>query len=209
MKITDYFDLLPNKNKTNNKNKKYSLDPVSSWIKYLDIPDNLKLNESDFEELWKLRPDDDQYIKIFNKMTKIPRKQQTYGISYCFSGVCFDALPIPEIIKPFIEYANNLEQGTFNMALVNWYSDGEEYIGFHSDDEKQLITNSPIYCFSFGCPRDFILKSKNSKDEKLKLILDNNSLVIMGGTCQKTHLHSIPKRKNKTRRISITLRQFK
>ena len=31
----------------------------------------------------------------------------------------------------------------------------------------------------------------------------------MGGTCQKTHLHSIPKRKNKTRRISITLRQFK
>jgi alkylated DNA repair dioxygenase AlkB len=209
MKITDYFDLLPNKIKSTIEHKKHSLSPETSWIKYLDLHNGLKLNDSEFEELWKLRPVDDQYIKIFNKMTKIPRKQQTYGISYCFSGVCFDALPIPDIIKPFLDYANKIEQGFFNMALVNWYNDGDDYIGFHSDDESQLINNSPIYCFSYGCQRDFILKSKYLKDEKLKLTLENNSLVIMGGTCQKTHQHSIPKRKNKTRRISITLRQFK
>jgi len=208
MKITDYFNPLQNKK----QEVKYSLIPDSSWVLYKKIPNDLFLTESEFDNLWDLHPLEDQYVKIMGNDVKIPRWNQSYGLPYKFSGVVHVAKPIPEIIKPFIDFANkDVDDGTFNSALVNWYENGDNYIGFHSDDEKQLIKDTPIYCFSFGSERDFVIKNKpNINENKLKLLLENNSLVIMGGTCQKTHLHSIPKRKKiNSRRISITLRQFK
>ncbi|VVU94347.1 2OG-Fe(II) oxygenase superfamily [seawater metagenome] len=189
------------------------LDPLEqSWIKYYsNIPENVKINQTDFEILWNLHPEEKGKVKIMGKQLETPRWQQAYGISYSFSGTVNNALPIPPMIQKFIDWANLKEDSDdiFNMALVNWYLNGDHYIGHHSDDERQLIKESSIYCFSFGADRDFILKNKTTK-ENTKICLNDNSLIIMGGKCQKTHTHSIPKRKKiNDRRISITLRKFK
>ena len=183
-----------------------------SWIKYLSkIPEEISLDYNNFDILWNIHPKKKGKIKIMGNEIETPRWQQSYGISYQFSGTTNVALPIPDIVQKYIDWANNYDNSKdkFNMALLNWYQDGEHYIGHHSDDEKQLILNSPIYCFSFGEERDFVLKNKETKETK-KIKLENNSLVIMGGECQKTHTHSIPKRKKaNNKRISITLRKFK
>lgn len=180
-----------------------------SFIKYSKLLKKDYLQ--DFQELWNLRPEKSNTIFIFNKEIEIPRKQQCYGKSYNFSGKEHVSLDIPPIIQYYIDLANEIDEdktNLFNMALVNWYENGNEYIGYHSDDEKQLIKDSPIYCFSFGQERDFLLKDKITK-KVTKIILENQSLVIMGGACQRTHKHSIPKRlKIKNPRISITLRKF-
>ena len=196
---------------------KIKLNPETSYIEYFKLTEN-KCDNNKFELLWNLHPKEYHIIKIYNKIIKTPRWQQSYGLSYKFSGTINEAQEIPEIIQEYIDYANMLEQkkadfdgNLFNMALVNWYLDGSHYISYHSDDESQLITNSSIYCFSFGQEREFLIKSNKYKNVT-KILLENNSLVIMGGTCQKTHKHSIPKRTKKKcnqRRISITLRKFK
>jgi len=185
----------------------------TSWIKYSHLPEELCLSPSDTDVLWKTQPDERAKVKIFSKEMQIPRKQQAYGKPYKFSGVLHESVHIPLMIQKYIDYANELEEdasnGVFNMALLNWYESGTEYIGYHSDDEAQMVKGSNIYCFSFGATRDFLLKNKDTK-EVMKIALENNTLVIMGGDCQKTHKHSIPKRlKIKDYRISITLRKFK
>jgi len=100
-----------------------------------------------------------------------------------------------------------------NSILINWYNP-EHYIGYHSDDESNLIPNIGIYCLTYldKSPRRFILKNIKNND-KFEINLENNSLIIMGGDTQKTHKHSIPplrkKDKDCGRRISITFRAFK
>ena len=56
-----------------------------------------------------------------------------------------------------------------------------------------------------------MFKGVKNKETKEKIIyeLESNSVLVMLGTCQKTHNHSLPKRiRVKDYRISITLRQF-
>lgn len=193
----------------------YILEPKTTIIKYLDkIPDYLICNEEKFEKIWNLKPDKKPKILMFGKLTETPRYYLNFGYNYNFSGVSNKSIEIPDLLQLYLDYCKKLEKENNNDEdceygiLVNWYEDGKSYIGYHSDDENELINKSNIYCFSLGDERDFCLKSKeNGKVKKIKL--SNNSLVVMCGTCQISHKHSIPKRVKGKRRISITIRKFK
>ena len=56
-----------------------------------------------------------------------------------------------------------------NELLVNWYRDGSDYIGPHSDDERELVKGAGIYCISYGATRDFVLCKKKDKKVKVKV----------------------------------------
>ena len=104
---------------------------------------------------------------MMGKLIKTPRWQQTYGRSYNFSGVNHQALDIPEIIVPYLNFVNSLGYGEFNQILINWYENGLHYIGPHSDDTTQLKTNSAIVSISIGSERLFRFRSKKLKKQFL------------------------------------------
>ena len=159
----------------------------------------IRLSSEQFEELWGLRPADQQQVKIYGKNINTPRRYNVYGASYAFAGQENIANPeIPDILRPFAVYGNSI--------LVNYYKDGEDYIGYHSDDEKNLIANQRIHCFSYGAERKFKFKHKKT-DEVLDMVLPNNSLLIMKEETQKNWKHSLPvMKKVNNRRISVTIR---
>jgi alkylated DNA repair dioxygenase AlkB len=82
------------------------------------------------------------------------------------------------------------------------------YIGHHSDDTRQLESNSTIYSFSYGQTRDFVIQSKN-KDFRKVISLQNNTYLKMGGEIHKYYKHSVPKRKNANRKRKRKLRSLK
>lgn len=178
-------------------------------FEYFKLPDNIAFSQSQIEEIWNMRPENPHEIKIYGKLIKTPRLQKAYGKDYKFSGTTSISDPMPpQIFDNLIEFLNNKYNSKFNMLLINWYRNGEDYIGYHADDERQIIPNSSILTVSLGVTRDFILKNKETK-EKIIYDLESNSVLAMHGTCQKTHKHSVPKRiRVKDYRISITLRQF-
>ena len=51
----------------------------------------------------------------------------------------------------------------FNSLLLNRYKGGNDYVGWHSDDEKLYGLTPEIASVSFGCDRDFFLKKKPCK----------------------------------------------
>jgi alkylated DNA repair dioxygenase AlkB len=185
-----------------------SLENNSSLV-YQAIPDEYKMTFHEYSELWNLQPKERFKINIGGRSLEVKRKQQAYGKSYIYSGATNHAIEeIPPIIQRYVDYANSIDSG-FDIILVNWYKDGNDYIGYHSDETSMLIPLSPIYCFSFGQGRDFLIKNKTS-GKLTKINLENNSLVMMLGNFQKTHKHSIPKRaKLLFSRVSITLRKSK
>lgn len=170
---------------------------------------------------------------MFGKAIPTPRFQQAYAVSYRFSGNTFDAQPVPEILQHCVTAMQEMvvdpeTQASFlRGVLVNWYANGEHYIGPHSDSESALFKHSPVLSLSIGATRRFIFTAKTSSNsssakagpvredsqlvvDRLELGLHDGDLVVMGGTTQQTHKHALPKMKKcKDKRISITLRCFK
>ena len=180
---------------------------AKTWIETYDLPKKLQFTEDDFQFLMTEKPSVKHKIKIYGKEVNIPRFQQAYGISYKYSGTVAEAKPIPKVFEKLIAYLNKQYNRKFNMILMNWYMNGDDYISMHSDAEKELVPNSPIVSISLGDTRTFILQNKETREKK-KYELKNNSVIVMGGTCQKTHKHGINKEKNKGVRINMTIREF-
>ncbi len=97
----------------------------------------------------------------------------------------------------------------FNFALLNLYKNGDDYIGWHSDDESGLMKGGVIASVSFGAERTFQLRKK-PKGKIIPVQLKSGSTVVMYGTTQRFYKHAVPKRKKvKEFRINITFRQIK
>ncbi|KAK4398820.1 DNA oxidative demethylase ALK [Sesamum angolense] len=111
-----------------------------------------------------------------------------------------------------------LPGSSFNSLLLNRYKGGNDYVGWHADDEKLYGPTPQIASISFGCERDFLLKKKPSKSVQVKstgrnegeppskrskklsssdqhtFLLKHGSLLVMSGYTQRDWLHSVPKR---------------
>ncbi len=146
---------------------------------------------------------------IFGKRIITKRKIAWYGdlpFEYTYSNTTKKALPwTPEllILKALIEAKTG---ENFNSCLLNLYHNGEEGMSWHCDEEKDLKRNGAIASVSFGAERKFAFKHKTGK-EKVSLILENGSLLVMKGTTQTYWLHSLPpSKKIKTPRVNLTFR---
>ncbi|WP_313385188.1 alpha-ketoglutarate-dependent dioxygenase AlkB family protein [Chishuiella sp.] len=146
---------------------------------------------------------------VFGKKIITKRKVAWYGekpFEYTYSNTTKHALPWTEellILKNKVEK----ETGeTYNSCLLNLYHNGEEGMAWHSDGEKDLKKDGAIGSLSFGAERKFAFKHKDSK-EKIELLLEHGSLLVMKGTTQTYWLHRLPPTKKiKTPRVNLTFR---
>ena len=114
----------------------------------------------------------------------------------------------PELLK-IKELIESHTGAKYNACLLNLYHTGEEGMGWHSDDEKEILVNSSIASLSIGAERKFAFKHKATK-ETLSVILENGSLLEMKGSIQQNWWHSLPKTKKvSVPRINLTFRQMK
>lgn len=150
--------------------------------------------------------------KLFGKHFVTKRKAAWYGdseFSYTYSNTTKKALRwTPELLQ-IKEITENISGTKFNSCLLNLYHDGNEGMGWHSDDEKALGKNTVIASVSLGAERKFSLKHKATK-ETLSILLESGSLLVMKGSTQSNWLHSLPKSKKVTEpRINLTFRTIK
>ena len=96
----------------------------------------------------------------------------------------------------------------FNSCLLNYYPSGDEGMGYHADDEKELGDQPIIASLSLGATRKFFFRHKKTQD-KVELYLESGQLIVMHGDTQKYWKHSITKTKTVDEgRISLTFRQM-
>lgn len=146
---------------------------------------------------------------IFGKHILTKRKVAWYGekaFEYTYSNTTKYALPWTEELLALKVLAERESGETYNSCLLNLYHSGEEGMAWHSDGETDLKKDGAIASLSFGAERKFAFKHKRTGD-KVELILEHGSLLVMKDTTQTYWLHRLPPSKRIAgARVNLTFR---
>ncbi len=190
-------------------NAQHNLLPYNGEVYYYGKLMDFKQANAFFQALmheieWK----NDEAI-IFGKKITTARKVAWYGdqpFEYTYSKTTKKALPWNNTLLALKEIAEKASNETFNSCLLNLYHTGEEGMAWHSDGETDLKKNGAIASLSFGAERNFAFKHKTTQ-EKVNILLETGSLLIMTGFTQTYWLHRLPPTKKVNEaRINLTFR---
>ena len=136
-------------------------------------------------------------VVVYGKRYLQPRLTAWYGeASYTYSGLTLRPLPLTPLLEQLRAAVEQATGRRYNSVLLNYYRDGADSMGMHSDDEPELGPQPVIASLSYGATRTFVLRHKRSK-RTVKLDLTDGSLLLMAGALQAHWLHGI----NKTAKV--------
>jgi len=146
-------------------------------------------------------------ITVYGKRYLQPRLTAWYGeAGYTYSGLTLAPMPLTALLAELRATVEGLTGHRYNSVLLNYYRDGQDSMGMHSDDEPELGPAPAIASLSLGATRTFILRHKTSK-RTVKLDLTDGSLLLMAGPLQTHWLHGINKTvKSLSARLNLTFR---
>lgn len=97
-------------------------------------------------------------------------------------------------------YGTDLDQ-----VSLAFYRDGRDSVAWHGDRLGPLVDDAVVAIVAVGAPRRFLLRSRTG-GRSLAFELGWGDLLVMGGTCQRTFEHAVPKVAQAGPRISIQFR---
>lgn len=131
---------------------------------------------------------------MYDRMVEVPR---------LYSGTWADPPP------PIGALANALSEhyGTdLHTVSANLYRDGNDSVAWHGDRVGRHRAVTVVAILTLGSPRRFLLRP-NGGGASLAFEPGPGDLLVMGGTCQRTFEHSVPKRAHAGPRICVMFRQ--
>jgi alkylated DNA repair dioxygenase AlkB len=148
-------------------------------------------------------------VFLFGKKIVTKRKVAWYGekeFEYTYSNQTKKAKPWNSVLLELKNTVEKISGENYNSCLLNLYHDGSEGMGWHSDAEKALKKNGSIASISLGQERKFNFKHKATQ-EKVSILLENGSLLVMKAPTQSHWLHQLPvSKKTNGLRVNLTFR---
>ena len=179
------------------------------------ILDKFFLNQSDANNLYDRCLNDISWqssaIIMFGKKIDVPRLECWYGdlgCEYTYSGKSLKRFEFPNFLLNLRMLIEKKVNSNFNSVLANLYRDGQDSMGLHADDEKELGNEPVIASISLGENRPIIFQNKQTK-EKVTFDQPHGSLLVMQGKTQDHWKHAINKSKKIDKpRINLTFRNI-
>lgn len=152
---------------------------------------------------------DNHYI-VAGRQFILPRLQTWHadpGIRYSYSNNLLQTRPWTPLLSGIRTKVEAFLNYRFNSVLVNWYRDGDDYVGWHSDNELELGEQPFIASLTFGAERQFAFRHKQSFEQG-QVSVRSGTLLIMQPDFQHHWLHSLPVDQNVSEgRINLTFRK--
>jgi alkylated DNA repair dioxygenase AlkB len=176
------------------------------------IEDFYDAAESDciFQRLLQEQNWPDNRYTVAGRQFVLPRLQTWHadpGIYYSYSNNLLETRSWTPLLSSIREKVETFLNFPFNSVLVNLYRNGQDYVGWHADNEQEMGEQPFIASLTFGVERQFSFRHKNTPETGW-IILRSGTLLIMQPDFQHHWLHSIPFDKNVTQeRINLTFRK--
>jgi alkylated DNA repair dioxygenase AlkB len=94
---------------------------------------------------------------------------------------------------------------TFEHVSLALYRDGRDSVAWHGDQVARKLPEALVATVSVGAPRRFLLRPYGG-GRSFGYSLGWGDLVVMGGSCQRTYQHAVPKVARAEPRIAIMFR---
>lgn len=152
-------------------------------------------------------------VRLYGRSFAVPRLVAWYGdaqASYRYSGLTHQPLPWTSLLAEVRRRVERQVGESLNGVLLNLYRDGQDAMGWHSDDEPELGPEPLVVSLNLGATRRFDLRRKGSARIEHSLELAHGSLLVMSGPTQHHWQHQIARtRKVLTPRLNLTFRQIR
>jgi alkylated DNA repair dioxygenase AlkB len=112
------------------------------------------------------------------------------------------AQAIVEGMRRAIELRYGVELARIGLAL---YRDGRDSVAYHGDRVGRELPETLVATISLGAPRRFLLRPHGG-GASIAYNLGWGDLLVMGGSCQRTWQHAIPKVAAAQPRIALMFR---
>jgi alkylated DNA repair dioxygenase AlkB len=120
---------------------------------------------------------------MYERMVDEPRLSRWYG--------CDDRLP-DEALALFRVAVGRRYGVRFGAVGLNFYRDGRDSVAFHTDRELRHLDDTLVAIVTFGAARPFLLRPVGG-GRSIDVRPASGDLLVMGGTCQETWVHGVPK----------------
>ncbi|GGP82791.1 alkylated DNA repair protein [Streptomyces virginiae] len=160
---------------------------AGAWVDHL--PGWLRGADELFERLAADVPWRAERRQMYEREVEVPRLLAFYGED--------DDLPHPSLVEARDalggHYAAELGE-PFTTAGLCLYRDGRDSVAWHGDRTGRSSTEDTMVAIvSVGDPRDLAIRPRDGGATLLRLPLGHGDLVVMGGSCQRTMEHAVPK----------------
>ncbi|MDA8391513.1 MAG: alpha-ketoglutarate-dependent dioxygenase AlkB [Actinomycetota bacterium] len=133
---------------------------------------------------------------MYERMVDEPRLSRWYRAG--------SRLPHPMLDELRRELGRRYGKGFASVGL-NYYRDGRDSVAFHRDRELRYLDDTLVCIVTLGAARPFVLRPLGGGSWR-KLLPGSGDLLVMGGSCQSSWEHAVPKVAGSGPRISASFR---
>jgi alkylated DNA repair dioxygenase AlkB len=121
------------------------------------------------------------------------------------TGLDADAMASYPVLADITAFLGRRYGGAFSSCWLNLYRDGRDSVAWHGDRVARDRLTALVAIVSIGERRPFRLRPKGG-GPSIGFELGRGDLLVMGGTCQRTWDHGVPKVARAGPRMSLTFR---
>lgn len=164
---------------------------------------------ADFEALRQAIAFEQRSVTVYGKTYPQPRLTKWYGfVPYHYSGLTWPACRMPDLLVKLTVKVRELTGGRFNSILCNLYRDGNDGVGWHSDDEPLFGPEPDVGSLSYGAARTFKVRRKDDHKVTQTFQLEDGDLLYMPTGFQREWQHTLTTTKKPVGpRINLTFRR--
>ena len=156
-----------------------------AWIDVL--PGWLTGADQVYERLAREVPWQAERRQMYDRVVRVPRLLCYYGVN--------ERLPDPALAAAMDalsrHYGPPLGEPLRTAGLC-LYRDGQDSVAWHGDNSGRQVHETVVAILSLGTPRALLLRPRGG-GPALRYEVGHGDLLVMGGTCQRTWEHAIPK----------------
>jgi alkylated DNA repair dioxygenase AlkB len=165
----------------------------TAWVEHL--PDWLTGEDALMEELIRTTRWKEEHQEIYGRQVAVPRLVASLP----------DDGAMPAVLVRIRDVLSERYETAFTRVSIAYYRHGADSVAWHGDRVARRLSSALVATVSLGTPRRLLLRPKGG-GRSVAFALGRGDLFVMGGACQRTWQHAIPKVARALPRLAVMFR---
>jgi alkylated DNA repair dioxygenase AlkB len=166
-----------------------------AWVEH--VPGWCRGADALFARLLDETPWRGRDVHMYDRVVAEPRLTHRWRLD--------DGLPPPDDLRDMARVLSERYGVVFTQVGVNLYRDGADSVAWHGDRVARELPEATVALVSLGATRPFRLRPTGG-GPSVSYLPARGDLLVMGGSCQRTWQHAVPKCRGVGPRISVQFR---